>query len=81
MKNEIQYRKAIGCALLDIRNSLAEDGIKATQEDVAEQANISLRYYGSIERGKVTPSIYTLAKIAEALQMPLHKLCELIENY
>ena len=81
MKTEIQYRKAIGCALLDIRNSLSEDGIKATQEDVANEAGISTRYYGSIERGKVTPTIYTLAKIAEALKMPLHKLCELIENY
>ncbi|MBR4219453.1 MAG: helix-turn-helix transcriptional regulator [Bacteroidales bacterium] len=81
MKTELQYRKAIGCALLNTRNAMAEDGIKITQEDIALDANISSRYYGSIERGKVTPSIYTLAKIAEALQMPLHKLCELIENY
>ena len=81
MKTETQYRKAIGGALLAIRNSMSDDGIKATQEDVAEQANISLRYYGSIERGLVTPSIYTLAKIAEALQMPLYRLCEQIENY
>ena len=81
MKTELQYRKAIGGALLDKRNSMTEDGIKATQEDVASQADISTRYYGSIERGKVTPSVYTLAKIAEALQMTLHELCELIENY
>lgn len=81
MKTEIQYKKAIGGALLAIRCSLSEDGIKVTQDDVAFQAGISTRYYGSIERGKVMPTIYTLAKIAEALQMPLHKLCELIDNY
>lgn len=81
MKTELQYRKAIGCALLAIRNSMAEDGIKPSQEDVAEEAGISLRYYGSIERGKVMPTIYTLAKIAEALRLSLPKLCELIENY
>lgn len=81
MKTEIQYRKAIGGALLDIRNSLSEDGIKVTQDDVAFQAGISTRYYGAIERGEVMPTIFILAKIAEALQMPLHKLCELIENY
>lgn len=81
MKTEIQYRKAIGGALLAIRNSMTEDGIKATQEDVAIQAGISVRYYGSIERGKVMPSVYTLAKIADALQKPMHELCELIENY
>lgn len=81
MKTEIQYRKAIGGALLDIRNSLSEDGIKVTQDDVAFQAGISTRYYGSIERGKVMPTIYTLAKIAEALQMSLQELCKHIENY
>lgn len=81
MKTELQYRKAVGLALLNIRTSIAEDGIKVTQDDVASQANISTRYYGDIERGKVTPTIYTLAKIADALQMPLHKLCEQIENY
>lgn len=81
MKNESQYRKAIGGVLLALRTSMSEDGIKATQEDVASQAGISTRYYGSIERGNVTPSLYTIAKIAEALQMPLSELCNQIENY
>lgn len=81
IKTEQQFRKAIGLALLNTRNSMSEEGIKVTQEDVALQAGISTRYYGAIERGKVSPTLYTLAKIAEALQMPIHKLCELIENY
>ncbi len=81
MKTEQQFRKAIGLALLNTRNAMSEEDIKITQDDVAIRAGISTRYYGSIERGKVSPSLYTLAKIAEALQMPMHKLCELIENY
>ena len=81
IKTEQQFRKAIGLALLNIRNAMSEEEIKITQDDVAIRAGISTRYYGSIERGKVSPSLYTLAKIAEALQMPMHKLCELIENY
>ena len=81
MKTEQQFRKAIGLALLNTRNAMSEEEIKITQDDVALRAGISTRYYGSIERGKVSPSLYTLAKIAEALQMPMHKLCELIENY
>ncbi len=81
MKTEKQYRQAIGGALLNQRQAMAEDGIKVTQEDVAFEAGISSRYYGNIERGKVTPSIYTLAKIANALKMPLPKFIELIENY
>jgi predicted transcriptional regulator len=63
MKTEIQYRKAIGGALLDIRNSLSEDGIKVTQDDVAFQAGISTRYYGAIKRGKILPSVYALEKM------------------
>lgn len=81
MKSEKQYRQAIGGTLLNLRIAMTEDGIRATQEDVAFQAGISTRYYGSIERGKVTPSVYTLAKIANALQMPLYELCKHIENY
>lgn len=81
IKTEQQFSKAIGLALLNTRNAMSEEGLKVTQDDVAFQAGISTRYYGSIERGKVMPTIYTLAKIAEAMQMPLHKLCELIENY
>lgn len=81
IKTEQQFSKAIGLALLHSRTSMSEEGLKVTQEDVAIQAGISTRYYGSIERGKVMPTIYTLAKIAEAMQIPLHKLCELIENY
>lgn len=81
MKSNKQFRQAIGMALLNKRNAMTEEGIRITQEDVAFQAGISSRYYGSIERGKVMPSLYTTAKIAEALSMTLPQLCELIENY
>ena len=80
MKTEIQFRKAIGLALLNIRYAMSED-LKITQRDIANQAAISTRYYGDIERGRVMPSAYTLAKIAKAIQMPLHKLCQQIDNY
>lgn len=81
MKTEKQYRQSLGGALLSLRQSMAEDGIKVTQSDIAEQAGISERYYGSIERGKAMPSVYTCARIAEALQMSLPKFIEYIENY
>lgn len=81
MKTEKQYRQAIGGALLNKRQAMTEEGIKITQEDIANQISISTRYYGNIERGKVTPSIYMMARIANALQMSLPEFCELIENY
>lgn len=46
-----------------------------TQEEVAERAGLSARYIGSIERGKVSASVSTLGKVADAFGV---EPCELI---
>ena len=38
-----------------------------TQEDVANDLNMSMSYLGRIERGEANPPIYTLRKIAKVL--------------
>ncbi|MFB9948902.1 helix-turn-helix domain-containing protein [Rhizobium puerariae] len=38
-----------------------------TQEQLAERTNLSMRYVGSIERGKVSASVTVLGQIADAL--------------
>ena len=40
-----------------------------TQEHLAEMANVSSAYVGYLERGKKTPSLDVLAKIAEVLNI------------
>jgi transcriptional regulator with XRE-family HTH domain len=45
-----------------------------TQEKLAFEAKIDLTYVGGIERGKRNPSLLVLARIAEALSIPLAKL-------
>lgn len=40
---------------------------KLSQEDVAKAVNISVSFYGNIERGKRIPSIDTLVEIANFL--------------
>jgi transcriptional regulator with XRE-family HTH domain len=40
-----------------------------TQEEVALEAEINLRYMGAIERGQRNPSILVLARIAAALKV------------
>jgi transcriptional regulator with XRE-family HTH domain len=45
-----------------------------TQEKLAFEAEIDLTYMGGIERGKRNPSLLVMARIAEALSMPLGKL-------
>jgi transcriptional regulator with XRE-family HTH domain len=45
-----------------------------TQEQVAFEAEIDLTYMGGIERGKRNPSLLVMARIADALGVPLPKL-------
>lgn len=37
------------------------------QEDLAEMANLSVSYFGAVERGEKTPSLETLINIVNAL--------------
>ena len=46
-----------------------------TQEEMAHVLGISLRYLGSIERSKVSPSVTLLGQFAAALQV---NACDLI---
>ena len=45
-----------------------------TQEELAFEAKIDLTYMGGIERGERNPSLFVMARIADALSVPLTKL-------
>jgi transcriptional regulator with XRE-family HTH domain len=45
-----------------------------TQEELAFEAEIDLTYMGGIERGMRNPSLLVMARIADALSVPLTKL-------
>ena len=47
---------------------------RLTQEQLAFEAEIDLTYVGGIERGKRNPSLLVMARIAQALAVPLPKL-------
>lgn len=47
---------------------------KLTQEKLAFEAEIDLTYMGGIERGKRNPSLLVMARIADALSVPLARL-------
>jgi transcriptional regulator with XRE-family HTH domain len=47
---------------------------KLTQEQLAFEAEIDLTYVGKIERGRRNPSLLVMARIADALGVPLMKL-------
>ena len=45
-----------------------------TQQDAAESIGVSAEFYGRIERGRTLPSVPTLVRIAEALDVPTDAL-------
>ncbi|WP_420833343.1 helix-turn-helix domain-containing protein [[Pseudomonas] carboxydohydrogena] len=47
-----------------------------TQERLAFEAEIDLTYVGGIERGKRNPSLSVMARIADALSVPLPRLLQ-----
>jgi transcriptional regulator with XRE-family HTH domain len=47
---------------------------KLTQEQLAFASKIDLTYLGGIERGRRNPSLMVMARIAEALSVPLPRL-------
>jgi transcriptional regulator with XRE-family HTH domain len=63
------WRKTVG---RNIRRLRQEKGL--TQEQLAFEAEIDLTYEGGIERGKRNPSLLVMARISEALSVPLVKL-------
>jgi len=48
--------------------------LKLTQEELAEKANISANFLGHIERGTKRPTLDTLKKIVDVLQIPIAEL-------
>jgi transcriptional regulator with XRE-family HTH domain len=56
----------------NVRRLRVQKGL--TQEELAFEAKIDLTYMGGIERGRRNPSLMVMARIANALSVPLGKL-------
>ena len=51
-----------------------------SQECLAARAELNRSYMGEIERATSMPSLYTAAKLAQALELPLWQLIERCES-
>lgn len=67
--------KQIGMNIRKIR--LQKD---LSQESIALSAEIHPAYFGRLERGEKCPTISTLYKVAEALDVPIYALLDIREN-
>lgn len=72
---EKSLEKRIGKAARKARVSLG-----MTQEDAAEQINVSVEFYSRIERGTALPSLKTFLRMAVTFGVSTDKLLGLTEN-
>lgn len=63
------WRTIVG---MNVRKLRQQRGM--TQEELAFEAKIDLTYVGGIERGRRNPSLLVMARIADALSVPLTRL-------
>ncbi len=67
-------KQMIGVRIKDIRNKKG-----FTQEELAEKIDINPKYLSSIERGKENPTLNTLIKLSESLDVNLNDIFHQIE--
>ena len=57
------------------------DEIRLTQEDIANETGLTLRYYQKLETGESKkPSLVVVDKIAHAFGMKLSEFCKFMEE-
>lgn len=63
-------------SIIGLKIRLLRTKLKYSQEKLAELSNISATALGAIERGESKPTINTLARIADALNISLTELVD-----
>ena len=69
MEQELRQRIALNMKIERVKKGF-------TQEKLAEISEISTKHITKIEKGKVTPSIYLVYKIAKALEVTIDTLTD-----
>lgn len=72
MVARVNVVKEVGRKIRHLRSSRSGD--RVTQEELAAKAGISVSYLSMLERGERAPHLDTLARLAEALGVPLSEL-------
>jgi len=73
--NEIDYLSKLGLQI-----KLERTKKKLSQESLAHKSNLDRNYIGKVERGEQNPTILTILKITNALDISLLDLFENLEK-
>ena len=66
-----EYAQQVGAVIRRLRRDR-----NLTQEDVAYEAEVSIRHYQQLESGKMNPTLRTLYRVARVFGVPPNKLVE-----
>lgn len=73
----MELEKKFALTISRLRLSAEE---KLTQQDVADYAGISLRYYTALEKGTKNPTLKVIESLASVYGMKTWELMQLMEN-
>lgn len=74
----MELEKKFALTISHLRLTASE---KITQQEIADEAEISLRYYCELEKGTKNPTLKVIRGIAAAHGMSAWELIRLVENY
>lgn len=76
----MDMKRRIGLTLRELRAVYDINGHRASQQDIADAAQISIRYYHDLENGTRMPSLDTVEKLAAAFGLSLSAFCQRLEK-
>lgn len=76
----MDMKTTIGLVLRELRAQRASEGHAVSQQEIADCAQISVRYYHDLENGKRMPSLEVAERVARALGVSLGEFCVRIEE-
>jgi DNA-binding XRE family transcriptional regulator len=74
-RSHVDVRECFGFAV-----KLRREGMKLTQEELADKAGIHRTYLSDIERGTRNVSLINIERLAIALSVPMSELFRLVEK-
>jgi transcriptional regulator with XRE-family HTH domain len=71
----VDVRPAFGNRIRELRKARG-----LSQEELSHRAGLDYRYIGGVERGERNPSLISITRLANALDVPLSELFESLHN-
>lgn len=76
----MDIKKQFGLTIRRLRTSSNNEGVKISQQDIADEAGISRRQYVKLENGESMPTLDTMIKLSKAFDMKFSDFSKCFES-